>query len=201
MRPLAEDMSALAVSGLTVADLKRVRYRAADLQIDPSGTFLTGLIGFSERETLFQFEDEAFSWLKGEVQEVEGATSATVVPFAIDLREHRRWVAYVVSQRIRSNVFRQALAATLNRAVKDLGLLPSEWEVDPVLSTGTVEDWVERHGRITKFTRRTRLTNALRDVDEARRKMRMLAATKQEETFTAPAARRFSWLETMSSSP
>ena len=112
IRPLIEDMRALANSGETTAKIQQTVYRAADLQIDATGTFMTGLLGFSERETLRQFEDVAFSWLKGEIHEIEGATTATVVPFAIDLREHRRWVAYVLSQRIRSNVFRQALAAT-----------------------------------------------------------------------------------------
>ena len=179
-------MRALADSGETEAEVRGERFRAADLRTDPTDTFMTGLIGFVERETFRQFEDEAFSWIKGQTEEVEGATTATVVPFAIDLREHRRWTAFVVSTRIRSNVFRSALAATLNAAADTLGLLPTEWEVDTVLSVSTIEDWVTEHPEIIEFTRSVRLTNALKDVDEARRKMRELAATKQSETFKPP---------------
>jgi hypothetical protein len=186
VRPLIEDLTALANSGETIAEVRRTTYRAADLRLDASSTFMTGLLGFSERDVLRQFEDDAFSWLKGEIQEIDGATTATVVPFAIDLREHRRWVAYALSHRIRSNVFRQALSATLNHAVAALGLLPTEWEVDPVMSARTIEEWVNEHTEVVVFTRRVKLTNALKDVDEARRKMRELGATRQEETFRAP---------------
>lgn len=179
-------MEALAASGETFATVKGVDYIAADMKLNPSGTFLTGVIGFSEQESVRKFEGDAFSWMKGEVTEIEGATNQTVVPFAVDLRPHRRWVAYVVSQRIRSAVFRDALAASLNRAVGQLGLLPSEWEVDSVLSVASVEEWLSSHPEIVQFSRRVKLTNALKDVDEARRKMRLLGAAQAEEIWKAP---------------
>lgn len=184
-RPFRDDLQALAASGETVADLRGKHFIAADLRIDPSGTFMTGLLGFAEQEHLRSFEAEAFSWLKGDVQQIEGATSRTVVPFAIDLRTARRWAAYVVSQRIRSVVFRGALAATLNAAVGKLQLLPSEWEVDPVTGTRTVLEWIVEHPEVTRFGRRIKLTNPLVDVDEARRKMRALGAAEDEEIFKA----------------
>lgn len=187
-RPFAEDLTALADSGETHAKIRAVVYVAADLKVTPDGDFMTGLIGFEEEESLRSYDLETRSWLKGEVHEIVGATSQTVVPFAIDLRQHRRWVAYAPSQRIKSANFRKALAATLNHAVGVLGLLPSEWEVDPVLSTATVEEWVDEHAEITKMIRRIKLTNVLKDVDDARRKMRLLGANHTEETYTAPRA-------------
>ncbi len=184
-RPFGADLRALAASGDTVADFRGNHFIAADLRVDPSETFMTGLLGFSEQEHLRSFEIEAFSWLKGDITQIEGATSRTVVPFAIDLRTARRWAAHVVSQRIRSGVFRNALAATLNAAVGKLHLLPSEWEVDPVTATHTVFEWIDEHPEVTKFSRRIKLTNPLVDIDEARRKMRALGAVEDEETFKA----------------
>jgi hypothetical protein len=77
------------------------------------------------------------------------------------------------------------LAATLNEAVAVLGLLPSEWEVDPVSSVDTVYEWMQTHEEIMKFTRHVRLTNALVDVDEDRRLMRELGAREDTQTYKA----------------
>jgi hypothetical protein len=184
-RPFSEDLHRLADSALTVATIRDTTYIAADLTFDASGMFMTGLLGFTEQEVLRQFETRAFSWIKGDVRDIFGATTRTVVPFAIDTRENRRWGAYAVSSRIRSLVFRRALAATLNEAVAALRLLPSEWEVDPVSNVSTVVDWVDDHPDIVRFSRRIQLTNPLVDVDEARRRMRALGAREDEETYRA----------------
>ncbi|MCE9621006.1 MAG: hypothetical protein K8R99_01530 [Actinomycetia bacterium] len=178
-----DDVSALKDSGLTYATVKGTRYLAADLQIDSTGNFLTGLLGFAEDDVLRQFDSHSFSWLKGEVESIYGATRQMVVPFALDMREKRRWVAHATTARIKSRVFRQAFAATLNHAVGELGLLPSEWEVDPVMSLATVEDWLGQNKQVVSFKRVIRLTNPLSDVDEARRKMRRLNGRVEERVM------------------
>lgn len=73
MRPFAEDMSALAESHQTVHTMRSTagrpgrRWVAADMTITPSGEFMTGVLGFSEQQQQVTFDDEAFSWMKGEV--------------------------------------------------------------------------------------------------------------------------------------
>lgn len=64
------------------------------MTVDPSGDFMTGILGLSEEEELRSFEDEAFSWLKGATRTEEGASERTMVPFAVDLREEERWVGF-----------------------------------------------------------------------------------------------------------
>jgi hypothetical protein len=48
-----------------------------------------------------------------------GATPTTMVPFAVDLREQRRWVAFTTTPRIRNVGFANGLQATLNEAYSD----------------------------------------------------------------------------------
>lgn len=190
LRPFAEDMRVLADQAQTLlrATVRDTEFIAADLTITSDGNFLTGLLGFAEDETLRKFQDEAHSWLKGETTDLHGATRQTVVPFATDLREKRRWTAYATTSRIRSTAFRRAFEATLNNAVLALGLMPVNWEVDPVMSVGALSEWLEEHPEVIKVVRVVKLTNPLRDVDEARRKMRALAAGSYRDVLSAPRA-------------
>lgn len=62
MRPFKEDMLALAESRETRAVVRDREWIAADMSLDASGTFMTGVLGFAEEEVLRDFEPEAFSW-------------------------------------------------------------------------------------------------------------------------------------------
>src|SRR6266545_5352803 len=89
----------------------------------------------------------------------EGASRRTTVPFAVDLREDRRWVAFAPSARIQPASFRRGFAAVLNTAVARLQLWPSEWEFDLVLQKRTVEEWIAEHDQVFYFRRKVKLTN------------------------------------------
>jgi len=94
VRPVREELRALAESKRTAAEVDGVPWYAGDFSFDPAGDFVTGILGFSERERFQEFDEAAWSWLKGAVHEPEGASARTKVPFAIDLRESMRWVAF-----------------------------------------------------------------------------------------------------------
>lgn len=187
IRPFRDDVQVLATQGRLElrATVRRVEFIAADLAITLDDNFLTGLLGFAEEETLRQFEADTHSWLKGETTEFHGATRQTVVPFAVDLREHRRWTAYVTTGRIRSTFFRQAFEAVLNHAVGAMGLLPVDWEVDLVMSTTALTDWISEHPDVIQIRRTVKLVNPLKDVDEARRKMRALRGDRYRDVISA----------------
>lgn len=189
VRPFSEDMEALAESRETRAEFRGATWIAADLSLDASGDFMSGVLGFSDVNVLVDFEDAAFSWLKGATHEHEGASERTMVPFAVDLREHERWVAFGTSPRIQPQGFAAGFEATLNGALDRLGLTPSEWEVDLVLGKARVEEWLIEHPNVVKFTRIVRFQNPGRSLDDDRAEMRALAARTKSETFTVPVTR------------
>jgi hypothetical protein len=188
-RPFAEDMRALAESRQTRAEIDEREWVAADLALDISGDFMTGVLGYAESELRRDFEDDAFSWIKGRTSMAEGASRRTTVPFAVDLREDRRWVAFAPSGRIQAASFRRGFAAVLNAAVSRLELWPSEWEFDLVLQKRTVEEWIAEHDEVFYFRRKVKLTNPGREIDEDRSEMRALAARSKEEIFKASYGR------------
>jgi hypothetical protein len=185
-RPFAEDMLILAESRETRAEDKDREWVAADMAFDPSGDFMTGILGFAESELRRDFEDHAFSWIKGRTSTAEGASRRTTSPFAVDLRDDRRWVAFAPAARIQPATFRRGFSAVLNAAVQRLKLWPSEWEFDLVLEKRTVEEWIAEHNAVFYFRRKVKLTNPGREIDEDRAEMRALAARSKEESFTAP---------------
>src|SRR5690348_8075781 len=81
VRPFDEDMRALADSHLTTATVGDAVWTAADMTVDSHGNFMTGVLGFSERDQRRQFDRDTWSWVKGETEETEGASAATTVPF------------------------------------------------------------------------------------------------------------------------
>jgi len=192
IRPFRADLQALASQGRLElrAQVRRVEFIAADLMITSDDNFLTGLLGFAEEETLRQFEADAHSWLKGETTDLHGATRQTVVPFAVDLRADRRWTAHATTTRIKSTFFRQAFGAVLNHAVAALGMLPVDWEVDAVMSITDLADWISEHPEVIRIDRVVKLTNPLKDVDEARRKMRALGGESYRDVITAGRGER-----------
>jgi hypothetical protein len=159
---------------------------AADLTIDPTEQYLTGVLGFSVVEQVRQFEDGLFSWIKGETTEAEGALNETTVPFAVDLRDARRWVGFSPSARIRPAGFANGFQAVLNEAVRALELWPTDWEVDLLTSKTTVRAWVNVHPQVFRFVRRIRFSNPGLNLDGDRQQMRQLRADLKEERFRAP---------------
>ena len=77
VRPVREELRALAESKRTAAEVDGVPWYAGDFSFDPAGDFVTGILGFSERERFQEFDEAAWSWLKGAVHEPEGASART----------------------------------------------------------------------------------------------------------------------------
>jgi hypothetical protein len=184
LRPFHEDLKRLADSGETRAAYKGREWVAADLVIDSTNSFLSGVLGFMDSEKFTIFEEEAFSWLKGETREAVGATPNTMVPFAIDLRDDRRWIGFVTSRHIRARRFQDSLTAILNETVASIGLMPSEWAVDLVISAETVYEWIEEHPEVARLTRIVKFPNPSQDYDDERQRMRQLGAARKEEVYT-----------------
>jgi len=64
VRPVREELRALAESKRTAAEVDGVPWYAGDFSFDPAGDFVTGILGFSERERFQEFDEAAWSWLK-----------------------------------------------------------------------------------------------------------------------------------------
>lgn len=160
------------------------RWIVGDIEVDDSTSFLSGIIGFTDPETRLHFDESANSWIKALSEEVEGASSKAVVPFAIDLRPERRWTASVTSPRVRAETFCTGIELALNAARSARGF-STDWEVDLVASPATVEEWVERHPAVRLVRRTVKLPNPGRDISEDIRKMRDLAAARKTEEYTA----------------
>lgn len=184
-RPFREDMITLAAAHNTEARLGDKLWIAADLTLDATGSFMTGVLGYEEEDELRNFENDAYSWKKGETTEATGAATQNLVPFAVDLRDGNRWVAFATSFKIRHAAFVEGFSAALNHAVGELGLFPSEWEVDLVTSKATIEEWLHEHPDVYSFTRVVRFTNPGRDFSEVRQAMRSLAARTAREKYDA----------------
>ena len=75
-----------------------------------------GILGFAAVETFRDLDPTTFSWLKGPITQIVGASERTMVPFAVDLREHERWVAFGTSLRIQPQGFASGFEATINAA-------------------------------------------------------------------------------------
>lgn len=192
MRPFAEDMQALAESHRTRYTVENTAGRpdrtwiAADMSIDPSGDFMIGVLGFSIVDQVRAFDEDSWSWTKGETTALHGAPSATTVPFAVDLRNERRWVAFATSTNIRQINFGAGFQFVLNQAVSELGLWPTNWEFDLVLSRGTVRQWINDHPQVFRLVRTLRFSNPGIDLDAERAAMRALGAERLREEYSAP---------------
>lgn len=191
MRPFAEDMAALAESHRTVyverstAGNPGRRWVAADMEVTPSQDFLTGVLGYSEQQLHVTFDDESFSWMKAQVEDADSATERTIVPFAVDLREHNRWVAFATATRVQPHGFRGGFEHVLNQAVAELGLMPTAWEFDLVTSSAVIYEWLRQNPLVHQLRRTIKFTNPGKDLDEDRRQMRALAANRKTEEFKA----------------
>jgi hypothetical protein len=196
MRPFADDMEVLAGSRVIKASFERTpvqdaqEWVAADLGFDMSRTFVVGLIGFTTTESVYQFDPETFSWISGRQQGPQAASDRSMVPFAVDLRNDRRWIAFGTAQRIRPQGFANAFQVALNNAVQELRLLPSIWEVDLVTSPTTIVEWLAENPDVINVRRTVRYPNPVRDLRGVHAEMAELAAKVKREEFSAPAGQR-----------
>ena len=191
MRPFKDDMLDLAESHkttytpvTTVGQPIRTWY-AADMTVDPSGDFMTGILGHVINEERLQFDRDSWSWVKGPTEQSETASVSTVAPFAIDLRETQRWVGFAPTTRIHPFSFANHLGNVLSHAVLEAGLIPSDWECDLVVSRETVHRWIQQHPRLSTIKRTIKLTNPGRDLDDDRAEMQALAARRKTEELAA----------------
>jgi hypothetical protein len=191
MRPFVEDVLELARSKQTSINFKATpgrparTWHAADMQVVANGTVALGVLGFEVSEEKRHFDKEAFSWVKGQTEFSDAASEDTVVPFAIDLREHSRYVAVATSGRVKAYSAMVNLGKVLNRAAHDIGLLPADWECDLVVSQASIHKWLEKYPKVRLMRRTIKFTNPGRDLDEDRAQMTALRASRKKEEFTA----------------
>lgn len=191
MRPFAEDMRALAASKMTTftepaTPEKPARaWYAADMRLASGDDFMIGILGYSVIEEKRFFDSESWSWIKGVTENSDAASPDTVVPFAVDLRDHNRWVAHTTTARLQPGGFRPAFSKVLSTAAQNYGLLPADWECDAVVSPETVNGWIEHHPLVRLLRRTVRFSNPGRDLDETRAKMRAMGARRATEEYVA----------------
>lgn len=191
MREFAEDMTELARSrrtafGEPAADNSPAKtWLAADLDIRGGGKFMMGTLGFSEAAERRQFNSEEWSWIKGDTAVSDTASEETVVPFAIDLRNSHRWVAFATTARLQPTGFTKGLQEILNQAVADQGNIPTEWDVDLITSRSSVDAWLRNHPLVHKMRRTVKFSNPGRDIDADRQEMQALTARRKTEEFAA----------------
>ncbi|GGB81345.1 hypothetical protein N798_00270 [Knoellia flava TL1] len=159
---------------------------AADMTIIPSGDFMMGTLGYAEQLTQVEFDPDAWSWIKGATRSDDTGSEQTVVPFAIDLRESERWVAFAPTGRMQPRQFVSGFQRVLNEAVVEAGLLPVDWEVDLVTSEGRIEAWLHDHPRVFWMRRTIKFSNPGKDLSDDEAEMRALAANRKTEEFAAP---------------
>ncbi|MDX6308436.1 MAG: hypothetical protein QOI06_1482 [Nocardioidaceae bacterium] len=194
-RPFREDMSALADSHLTrhvqrLTSTRRARtWQAADMALTPDGDFMTGVLGYSEEENRTDFDPASWSWIKGESRESDTASDATMAPFAVDLRDDHRWVAFAVTARLQPTTFTKGFEQVLNEAATVLKLVPTTWEVDLVTSPFRIRDWLADHPRVYKMVRTVKFSNPGLDLDRDRQEMRAMSARRKTEEYAAAPRR------------
>lgn len=180
MRSLKEDFGQLLDLRETRGAFQGREWVAADLEYDASGDFAMGVLGFVEEELFRQLDESAFSWRKGETLEAVGATQHTMAPFAVDLREDRRWIGFVVRRDIRHRMFANSLSVVLTDSAARAGQIPLEWEIDLVATEESVAAWLDRNPEIKRMTRIIKFPNPAIDFDEERKDMQKLAARTRQ---------------------
>ena len=197
-RPFAEDVRVLSESRETIIELPSSgperpsrTWIAGDFTLDASGSFMTGLLGFRTQDEVRQFDEESWSWAKGETEQTEGAFHGTVVPFALDLRENMRWLSFATSNRIRHSNFQTGFKAAINQAVRNLGLWPTDWEVDLIVDRAEINEWIREHPDVFQLIRKLQFSNPGLDLDGDRDEMRKLRARRKEERYFAYPGQKF----------
>lgn len=184
-QPFDAEMRALAESHRTTVEMNGKEWFAAEMTIDDENRFLTGVIGYETTETLIRFSRDEWSWSKGDSRTEEGGLTSTVVPFAVDLRQGRRWVCFAVTQRIQPTTFARAFEGCLNAALRDIGLVSTDWDIDLTFDRSQLDSWLHDHPSVTKLVITIRRTNPGREIDDDRQKMQALAAMGLNKEYTA----------------
>ncbi len=190
MRPFVDDVRVLARTHHTTYSERRPNtptrhWFAADLHVTPHGDYLVGTLGYSEEQEHREFDSTAWSWVKGETRWANTGSEQTVVPFAVDLHEHGRWVAFATASRMTAARCRAGLEHVLREAVNASGLIPADWDVDLVTSRSTVSSWLAKHPKVFKLVRTLKFSNPGLDLDGDREEMRALGANRKTEEFAA----------------
>lgn len=190
-RSFREDMLALAESHQTSFVQRGNRQNptrnwvAADMALEPDGNFMTGTLGYTTAQQHRVFDTKNWSWIKSRIEETDTARDDTISPFAVDLRDQNRWVAFSPAARLGHKMFAYGFERVLNTAVSAAGLIPTEWEVDLVVSRYKVDRWIAHHPDVYKLKRTVKFTNPGRDFDSDREEMRKLSARRKTEDFAA----------------
>jgi hypothetical protein len=134
-RSFREDMTVLADSHQTsfaerLPEGVTRTWFAADMTVEPGRNFMTGTLGYASPAQHRPFDYDNWSWIKAQMEEIDAARADTIIPFAIDLRDQNRWVAFAPTGRLRAKMFAVGLQRVLNNAVSATGLMPTDWEVD-----------------------------------------------------------------------
>ncbi|MGI5285136.1 hypothetical protein ACQEVF_17630 [Nonomuraea polychroma] len=191
MRSFAEDMTHLAQSrGVQIVEpatqiVTEKTWFAADMAIEPGNEFMTGTFGFAEMAQRRQFNSQAWSWVQGDTEVSEVASEDTVVPFAVDLREHQRWVAFSTAARLQPAGFTKYFEEIITQALGEDGIFSTEWDVDLITSRASVEAWLSDNPLVHRLRRTVKFSNPGRDIDSDRMEMRALAARRKTEEFAA----------------
>lgn len=191
MRPFADDIAALAASHRT-RHIQRLghgsparHWFAADMEVVAGGAFLRGTLGYSERQEHREFDHRNWSWVKGATHHADAGTENTVVPFAVDIRDGERWVAFATTGRMAPPTFCRGFERVLNQAVADLRLIGTEWDVDLVTARSSIDEWLAVHPHVHYLRRIVKFTNPGRDLSDDRREMAELGAKRKKEEFSA----------------
>jgi len=150
---------------------------------------MIGTLGYSEHQTLIDFDTDAWSWLKGSTTHTESGSDKTVVPFAIDLREDQRFIAFAPAPRLGVAQFAAGLQRVLQSAVSREETMAAHWEVDLITFAEDVESWISLHPRVFLIRRTIKFTNPGRSLDAARSQMRDLGSRRRTEEDAAPRNR------------
>jgi hypothetical protein len=192
-RTFRDEMTNLAAAGemrVTVPNRESlvadsVEWVARDLALSDDGSVLSGLIGFATRQRIYVAQEDEQSWLKGEQTTPEAGSDDTLVPFAVDIRDDRRWVAFATAQKIRPAGFANAFQAALQGALEGITPFPSMWEVDLITDRSTIEEWLAEHPAVVVFRRTVRHPNPVRDLSVVHQEMADLHAKSKREEFRA----------------
>ncbi len=183
-RSFRDDMTILAGAGeLEIERAAGTKWIAADLEIDASGDFMTGIIGFSAEQHLRNYASEVRSWKKGPMRTEVGASRSTLVPFAIDIRDSKRWIAFAPASRIKARGFALAFENLLAKAVSDLRLMAAGWDVDLIPARSRIYEWIEEHPDVKELDRLVKLPNPGIDLKGERERMQQIGSVKKYERY------------------
>lgn len=185
-RPFRHDMADLVDASPLRARVPRSarEWIAADLEWrGANDDFVVGMLGYVDEHTRRDFDEENGSWVKGNRWQAGGARDEALVPFAVDAREDRRYVAFATGGGLTQLQFLGGFKRAVNKAVGDLGLWPVDWDVDLVTLRQDVYDWLRDHRDVKIVTRIVRLPNPGGDLSDIRARMRALRSREGLETY------------------